>query len=285
MSGQGGARRGSGPSAALFLLAHHDDEVFCAGLLARALTEGRRIKLLWATAGGLAPAARRLVEGRRVQRLLALPDQDVRLIGLPDQHAVENLGRLECEAADLMDDVDEVYVTAWEGGHPDHDAMNLVAARLRERAAGGRAAGGDGAAGGGGADGGLAGASQFTPEAVPGAAQGPNPVPRFFEFGLYRRGRGGLAVKTPFRPVEPRLEASALALRRALVRADSSQWPSLGVLATASRLQRTWGTEPVRELPAERNYSLHVSPQPLLYDLYTRWDYPSFRRAAGLPHA
>jgi LmbE family N-acetylglucosaminyl deacetylase len=274
MSGPGRAQRGSGPSAALFLLAHHDDEVFCAGLLTRALREGRRIKLLWATAGGLAPAARRLAEGRRVQRLLALPDQDVRLIGLPDQHAVENLSRLEREAADLLDDVDEVYVTAWEGGHPDHDAMNLVAARLRERAAGG-----------GGADGGTAGAAQVTPEAVLGAAQGPDLVPRFFEFGLYCRGRGGLAVKTPFRPVEPRLESSALALRRALVRADSSQWPSLGVLATASRLQRTWGTEPVRELPAERNYSLPPSPQPLLYDLYTRWDYPSFRRTAGLPHA
>jgi LmbE family N-acetylglucosaminyl deacetylase len=236
--------RGREPGASLFLLAHHDDEVFCAGALAAALATGRRIKLLWATAGGLAPAARRLAEGRRVQRLLALPDGDVRLLGLPDQHAVEHLARLEAEAAELMDGVGEVYVTAWEGGHPDHDAMNLVAARLR--------------------------------------ATGSGVDARFFEFGLYRRGRRGLAVKTPLRPAEPSLGASALALRRALVHADASQWPSLGALAAAGRLQRTWATEPARGLPADRDYSLPPAREPLLYRLYTRWDFAGFCKAAGL---
>jgi len=255
VSGSAWDGSGRGPGAALFLLAHHDDEVFCAGALAAALAAGRRLKLLWATAGGLAPAARRLAEGRRVQRLLALPDADVRLLGLPDQHAVEHLDHLEAEAAGLMDDVDEVYVTAWEGGHPDHDAMNLVAARLRTRAAGA----------GGGSRTMLAGSA-----------------PHFFEFGLYRRGRGGLAVKTPLLPAEPLLDASALALRRALARADSSQWPPLGVLAAAGRLQGTWATEPVRELPAGRDYSLPPAPEPLLYRLYTRWDFDGFRGAAGI---
>jgi len=245
---------GSAPGASLFLLAHHDDEVFCAGALAGALAAGRRVRILWATAGGLAPAARRLAEGRRVQRLLALPDADVRLLGLPDQHAVEHLDRLEAEADGLMHGVAEVYVTAWEGGHPDHDAMNLVAARLRARAGGG------------------AGAAVGAPAAPP----------VFFEFGLYRRGRGGLAVKTPFRCAEPALGPGAQALRRALVCADSSQWPSLGVLAAAGRLERTWATEPVRELPADRDYSLPPALAPLLYRLYTRWDFAAFRRAAGL---
>ena len=64
--------------------------------------------------------------------------------------------------------------------------------------------------------------------------------------------------------------------------ADSSQWPSLGVLAAAGRLQRTWATEPVRELPADRDYSLPPAPGLLLYRLYTRWDFAGFRRAAGL---
>jgi LmbE family N-acetylglucosaminyl deacetylase len=234
------------PGASLFLLAHHDDEVFCAGALTGALAAGRRVKLLWATGGGLAPAARRLAEGRKVQRLLALPDSGVCLLGLPDQHAVEHLGRLEDAAAGMMHGVDEVYVTAWEGGHPDHDAMNLVAARLRAR---------------------LADRS---------------PGPGFFEFGLYRRGRGGLAVKTPFRPAEPFLDASALALRRALAHADSSQWPALAVLAAAGRLQHTWQTEPLRELPPDRSYARPPAPEPLLYTLYTRRDFAGFRRAAGL---
>jgi len=246
---------GSVPGASLFLLAHHDDEVFCAGALTEALAAGRRVKLLWATAGGLAPAARRLAEGRRVQRLLALPDADVRLLGLPDQHAAEHLDRLEAEAAGLMDGVAEVYVTAWEGGHPDHDAMNLVAARLHARAAG---------------------VDDTHRTALAGGA------PRFFEFGLYSHGRGGLAVKTPFQPAEPCLDTSALALRRALAHADSSQWPSLGVLAAAGRLQRTWATEPVRRLPADRDYSLPPASGSPLYRLYTRWDFAGFRRAAGL---
>lgn len=246
---------GLAPGASLFLLAHHDDEVFCAGALAAALAAGRRVKLLWATAGGLAPAARRLAEGRRVQRLLALPDADVRLLGLPDQHAVEHLDRLAAEAAGMMDGVTEVYVTAWEGGHPDHDAMNLVAARLRALAAGG--------------------------DDTPRTALGDR-APQFVEFGLYRRGRRGLAVKTPLQPAEQLLDAGALALRRALMHAESSQRPSLGVLAAAGRLQRTWATEPVRRLPAERDYSLPPAPEPLLYRLYTRWDFAGFRRAAGL---
>jgi LmbE family N-acetylglucosaminyl deacetylase len=246
--------RASKPGAALFLLAHHDDEVFCAGALAAALAAGRRVKILWATAGGLAPAARRLAEGRRVQRLLALPGIDVRMVGLPDQHAANHLDRLETEAIGLMDGVAEIYVTAWEGGHPDHDAMNLVAARLRARSGGG-------------------------PVAVAGAPDAP---PAFLEFGLYSRGRSGLAVKTPFRPAEPVLSASALALRSALVHADSSQWPSLGILAAAGHLQGTWATEPVRGLPADRDYSLPPAPGPLLYRLYTRWDFAGFRRAAGL---
>ena len=34
----------------LFLLAHHDDEVFCAAHLRRALADGESVRLLWATA-------------------------------------------------------------------------------------------------------------------------------------------------------------------------------------------------------------------------------------------
>ncbi len=234
------------PGAALFLLAHHDDEVFCAGQIARALRAGREVRILWATAGGLAPAGRRLAEGRAVARLLGLPESGVRLLGLPDQHAVEHLARIEAEAERLLDGVDEVYVTGWEGGHPDHDAMNLVAARLLARA---KAAG--------------------------------RPL-RCHEFALYRRGRAGLAVKVPLRPKEPELDPGALALRRALIRANASQWPALGALAAAALLEGAWHTEPARPLPGGRDYARPPGPEPVLYRFYTRWDFAAFRRAAGL---
>ena len=68
-----GRRRRPQAGPAVFALAHHDDEVFCAGHLHRALREGRSIRLLWATSGGLASPRRRLAEGEHVQRYYAGP--------------------------------------------------------------------------------------------------------------------------------------------------------------------------------------------------------------------
>ncbi len=231
--------------AVLFLLAHHDDEVFCAGALARALAERRRVRMLWATAGGLAPAGWRLAEGRTVVRLLRLGPEDVRLLGLSDQRAAEHLEIIEEAALGLCANVGAIYAPAWEGGHPDHDALCLLGARLCAR------------------------------------LQHDGAKARCFEFGLYRRGRWGLAVKAPFEPGEPRLGPGALALRRALMRANASQAPSLAALALAGTLQGTWPSEPVREVPEDRDWTLPPAAEPLLYRAYTRWDFARFREATG----
>jgi len=157
---------------ALFLLAHHDDEVFCAGRLAQARMHGR-VVLLWATAGGIAPGRRRIAEGRRVTTLLRLPPQDAVDLAYPDQGAVRNIEGILAAARDALvtgEPPVTVYVTAYEGGHPDHDAMNLVAASLRREGALGLARG-------------------ATPS-------GPADV-RFVEFPLYRSGRWGMTVRDP----------------------------------------------------------------------------------------
>ena len=258
--------------ATLYLLAHHDDEVFCAGRIWADLIAGRQVRLLWATAGGLAPAGRRQAEGRRVARLLDLPSGTAVSLGWPDQSALSHLRQI-LEAATWMlgeagvTTADRVCAPAYEGGHPDHDAMNLVAARLRAR----------------------------------------HPELRAEEFALYRRGRSGcggcgerrghgergghsgLAVKAPwlFSAISPTstaadpLPPAARALRRRLMTANTSQLPtSLGPLAALALIQRTWASEPVRELP-QHDYSKPPHEGRPLYESYTRHRFSDFAAAAA----
>jgi len=236
----------------LFVLAHHDDEVFCAGHIHRALAGGARVLMLWATAGGLAPAGRRLGEGARVRDLLRLPDENVRDLELPDRAAVRHVAAIAAAADALLGPTDDadvaVFVPAFEGGHPDHDAVNLAVALLRA----GR----------------------------PGLTA--------FEFPLYRRGRFGLTVQARRPPAgrSPRpfavldLDEDALALRRRLTVANASQrWLSLIPLLTLARWAGRGRAEPARPLPAH-DYTRPPQRRPLLYELYTRCRFEELRAAA-----
>ena len=241
----------------LFLLAHHDDEVFCAGHLRAALAAGARVRLLWATAGGLAPAGRRLAEGARVLEALGLPATAATDLRLRDQRAVDHVEVIARELERMLDDglSDNdgernavVYVPAYEGGHPDHDAVNLAAA-LAARA---------------------------------------RPGLRAVEFPLYRRGPFGLAVQSPSPAAgtsrEPWVVLSLgdedLALRRALMHANASQLaPSLLPLLTLARWAGRGRAEPARPLPA-RDYTTPPHGGRLLYELYTPWRFTAWSVAA-----
>ncbi len=262
---------------ALFLLAHHDDEVFCAGRLRSALTGGADVRLLWATAGGLAPARRRIAEGARALRALGLPPGAGRDLALPDQHAAEHVDAIAAALVLLIDqaagghhgdqaqgrdaqqgattgvagDSLTVYVAAYEGGHPDHDAVNAAAALAAHR----------------------------------------RPGLRVVEYPLYRRGAFGLTVQapTPAAGTSPAryevlpLSAADRALRRALARANASQLaPSLVPLLALARLAGRGRAEPARPLPAH-DYTRPPHNGRLLYELYTPWRFAHWR--AALPRA
>jgi N-acetylglucosamine malate deacetylase 2 len=244
------------PGTAVFVLAHHDDEVFCAGHLLRALAAGERLRILWATAGGLAPAGPRLREGERVRRLLGLEAGAVRDLGLPDRGAVFSIADIVAGAESLLDDAlgpghrgaATIYVPAYEGGHPDHDAVNLAVAVLRAR--------------------------------WPGLSAR--------EFPLYRRGRGGLSVQaaSPAAGTSPQpfsilpLGDEALALRHRLARANASQLlPSLLPLLALARVAGRWRAEPSRPLPPH-DYTRPPHHGRLLYEVYTRRRFADFRAAA-----
>jgi LmbE family N-acetylglucosaminyl deacetylase len=221
--------------ATLYLLAHHDDEVFCAGSLWADLRAGREVRLL---------------EGQRVARLLNVPAGSAVGLGWPDQDAPNRLAAI-LEAAEWLaagGDVgaaapaDTVRVPAFEGGHPDHDAMNMVACRLR------------------------AGHSGLLVE----------------EFAMYCRSRTAPAVKAPWPGVRAApLAPAARTLRRRLMTANASQLlPSLLPLAALGAAQRTWQTEPTRELPAYDYARAPLDERPL-YELYTRWEFSRFAAATA----
>ena len=237
----------------LFLLAHHDDEVFCAGHMARALAAGSRIRLLWATAGGLAPARRRLIEGTRARRLLGLAASDACEMKIPDQAAIDRVGEIAVAGLELLGGAAEgaatVYVPAYEGGHPDHDAVNLAASLLCSR----------------------------------------RPGVTVREFPLYRRHRAWLSVQPP----EPAagtsrapfdllfLDDDSLTLRRRLARANASQLlPSLLPLLALARAAGRGRLEPSRLLPVHE-YTRPPQSRPLLYELYTRRRFDEFRAHAA----
>jgi LmbE family N-acetylglucosaminyl deacetylase len=231
------------PRPLLVLLAHHDDEVFCAGRIAAALRAGRRLIVVWATAGGIVPPHRRIVEGRRVAGLLELRPGDAVDLAFPDLGALDHAAQILAEVSDIAAAAScpEVLTPAFEGGHPDHDVMNLIAARLR--------------------------ATQ------PGVTCG--------EFNLYHAGGLFMKVADPLplpgagAPEWLPVRGSARCLRRALIRANSSQLPiTLPLLAVAfltGRLHR----EPLRALPAH-DYCRPPGGRRPLYEVYTRRRFSEF---------
>lgn len=217
-------------------------------------------------------------DGARVLKLLDVPAGAGCDLQLRDQHAVEHIPVIAREAARLLDrranqeSADDatvsapaggvsvraptgddkamtVYVPAYEGGHPDHDAVNLAAA--------------------------LAAAAR--------------PGLRVVEFPLYRRGRFGLAVQSPAPAAANSIDRFAvlalddedLALRRELARANASQLaPSLLPLLAAARWAGRGRAEPARPLPAH-DYALPPHRGRLLYELYTPWRFVAWSAAAG----
>jgi LmbE family N-acetylglucosaminyl deacetylase len=129
----------------LVLAPHPDDEVVaCAAAISRARAAGSKVALLFLTHGCIEAAAmwpwarhgygeavaRRRAEGERVAAQLG-----VAVAGWSDRparHLWRELaaGEAEARAAMAAFDVDQVWTPAYEGGNPDHDGANAIAARL-----------------------------------------------------------------------------------------------------------------------------------------------------------
>jgi len=120
----------------LFLFAHPDDEFGCYESIRREALSGQEIVCCYLTDGGFGgqSVGRREAESLRVLERLGVCRGNVkftgRRAGIPDGSLPCHMLRAaEAVKADVGrgDDVDVVFTPAWEGGHQDHDAANILA--------------------------------------------------------------------------------------------------------------------------------------------------------------
>ncbi len=232
----------------LFLFPHPDDDVFVAGLMHRLLRGRARITGVWLTSGDAGgDAAEREREIAAAMNILGLPPEARVLLRLADMGLLGAMG----SGADLVAGLvarhrpHGIFVSAFEGGHVDHDAANFIAAEAVRRA---------------GADSTL------------------------FEYPTYNasgttRARG-LRING-FPPRSPgvryaRLDDDALACKQAMIRAYASQ---AGVYVIdrlgRRRAEMLRRGEPFRRFPAARDYRLPPLPG---MTAYSQW----FNPCAGI---
>ncbi len=132
----------------LVLIPHPDDEVAgCAAAIGRARAAGALVFGLYLTTG-VAPAEalwrrQRRCYGERVARrreealraAAALGIEPLHFAARPARTLKAELGAAlgEIAAALQRSAADSVWVSAWEGGHQDHDVANFLAARIADR--------------------------------------------------------------------------------------------------------------------------------------------------------
>jgi LmbE family N-acetylglucosaminyl deacetylase len=144
----GNGRRGMSAPRILLALPHPDDEVVgCAIALRRACAEGARGFALYLTTG-VPPAAalwpwqrpryamlvaRRQAEARATAGVLGI--EPLGFAARPSRRLKDHLGEAfaELDAAVTRLAPAELWVSAWEGGHQDHDSANFLASRLAGR--------------------------------------------------------------------------------------------------------------------------------------------------------
>lgn len=128
-----------GGAASLFLFAHQDDEFGAFAAIAAAAVRGpvTCVYLTDGAAGG--DPERRDAESRAVLARLGVPATNVHCVGrargIADGRLVDNLDRVAAVVGEHLDGAPtaQVYVAAWEGGHPDHDGLHAVTTVLLQR--------------------------------------------------------------------------------------------------------------------------------------------------------
>ncbi len=118
------------------LLAHPDDEIFIAGLLCGHLERGAAVTGIWVTSGQARGGQRRReAELARATRILGLSREHCRLLRLPNRGLLNLLPQALHSIEKILDALQPecIYVTAYEGGHIEHDLLNCLALRARNR--------------------------------------------------------------------------------------------------------------------------------------------------------
>jgi len=113
----------------VFLFAHPDDDVLIAGTMKSLLQKSAEVHAAWVTSGDyFGTGKRREAELLEAATILGLPDDRRHLLRVPDLHLLSLLGDAAERVAKVFSRInpDFIFVTAFEGGHPDHDAANFL---------------------------------------------------------------------------------------------------------------------------------------------------------------
>lgn len=118
----------------LFVLAHNDDEYFAALRIREEILLGNRVFIAYLTYGSIrgADASARIKESMKALARLGIRDTEILMIGREKNifdfelhkkivDGYQGLGELLVGIA-----IERIYVMAWEGGHPDHDASHMI---------------------------------------------------------------------------------------------------------------------------------------------------------------
>jgi LmbE family N-acetylglucosaminyl deacetylase len=122
----------------LFVVAHQDDECFMSTRIAREVRQGHRVLFACLTDGTAkgVRSGRRNAESTRVLTGLGLASSDLFFTGsarsIPDGRLHDHFGNAFEGLRNAFRSVaiDEIYTTAYEGGHQDHDATHVIAVAL-----------------------------------------------------------------------------------------------------------------------------------------------------------
>lgn len=128
---------------ALFFFAHQDDEFGVFHAIEQERSKGRRVMCCYLTDGGFGGVSvqRRNNESLAVLGKLGVPASDVvfagEMLSIADGRLIENLDAAGAWVENWVSgfsSVQAIYVTAWEGGHHDHDALHALVAVIAQRA-------------------------------------------------------------------------------------------------------------------------------------------------------
>ena len=122
---------------AIFVFAHPDDDVFISGMMKKHLVSGLGIRAVWLTSGGyLGGRRRREQELTLATSELGLSSEDYNLLRFPDLGLTAAMNEAASELSEIFREFkpNTIFVTAFEGGHPDHDAANFIVYEARFRA-------------------------------------------------------------------------------------------------------------------------------------------------------
>lgn len=240
----------------LFLFAHPDDDAFICGTMKMLIDAGAEVHGVWLTSGDyFGKGELREGELARATETLGLKKSRVHLLRLPDLGLVPALDRAATTVAELFTRIrpDNVFVTAFEGGHPDHDSANFLAYEASRTA-------------------------------------GVNP--RIFEFPLYngsgafRTWRWRINAFPPGGPptLHDPLNEAAVDVKYKIMDTYSSQW----MYMIPAKLASPRGTlmekgEPYRRCPADRDHTVQPHSGPLNYErwfnFFIRITFDDFRNA------